>query len=87
MLISMRAEPIENLKTADRAIKTLERSITDPEDRTHMTALLNGKDAHDEQEQALTAQSESNARQLKRVLELDRRLNQKIAHEKSYYKK
>jgi hypothetical protein len=86
MLISMRAEPIHSLKTVDRALKDLEGSIADPKDRRHMKALLNGQEAHDENEQALTAQSESNANQLKRVLELDRRLNLKIGHEKSYYK-
>jgi hypothetical protein len=55
-------------------------------ERRHFTALLNGKDAQGDQERALSAQAESNAHQLERVIELDRRLNQKITHEKSYYR-
>jgi GTP cyclohydrolase III len=85
MLISMRAEPIEQLKTADRALQELQKSISNPEDRQHLSALLNGKDPEDDAERLLTVQSESNARQLKRVLELDQRLNRAIARDMSFY--
>jgi GTP cyclohydrolase III len=87
MIMNMREEPIGKLKTADQALRELQDSISDPEERKHLTALLRGEDSPQEKEHILASQSRSNARQLKQVLELDRRLNQKIAREKSVYHK
>jgi GTP cyclohydrolase III len=87
MIISMREEPIGKLKTADKALRELRDEVSDPQERKHLTALLRGEDSAEEKEHTLASQSRSNARQLKQVLELDRRLNQKIAREKSVYHK
>jgi GTP cyclohydrolase III len=87
MIISMREEPIGKLKTADKALRELRDEVSDPQERKHLTALLRGEDSAEEKEHILASQSRSNARQLKQVLELDRRLNQKIAREKSVYHK
>jgi vacuolar-type H+-ATPase subunit I/STV1 len=86
MLVAMRAEPIEKLKTADQALRALRDSISDPEERQHLSALLKGEAPSNEKERLLTDQAESNARQLKRVLELDQRLNRRIARDKSVYR-
>jgi GTP cyclohydrolase III len=85
MLISMREDPIGKLKTADQALRELRDAIPDPQERKHLTALLRGEDSNEEKEQILSKQSRSNARQLKQVQELDRRISQKIARDKSIY--
>jgi hypothetical protein len=85
MLINMRGEPIAQLKTADQALRELRDAIPDPQERRHLTALLRGEDSNEEKEQILSKQSRSNARQLKQVQELDRRLNQRITRGKSVY--
>jgi hypothetical protein len=85
MLMSMRAEPVEKLKTTDRALRELRDAVADPAERQHLTALLKGQEPEGEKERALASQAEANARQLQRVLDLDRRLNKQLAREKSVY--
>jgi GTP cyclohydrolase III len=85
MLLAMRSEPIEKLKTADTALRELRDSIADPEDREHLSELLKGESPSNEKERLLVDQCESNARQLQKVLELDQRLNRRITRDKSIY--
>jgi GTP cyclohydrolase III len=85
MLLAMRSEPIEKLKTADTALRELRDSLADPEDRKHLSELLKGEAPSNEKERLLVDQSESNARQLQKVLELDQRLNLRITRDKSIY--
>lgn len=82
MLVAMRQEPIDKLQLADQALR---RQLADasPEDAKYLAALLNGGAGTTEEEKALEKQVASNARLIRRVVELDRVLNQKINREGS----
>jgi hypothetical protein len=85
MLLQMRAEPVSKLKVEDQALRDLCSQAPTPEDRKHLASLLNGDTPSGDQEKALVDLSAANARQMKKVLELDRRLNRRVSREKSVY--
>jgi hypothetical protein len=86
MILTMRAEPITQLKQADQSLRDLANGVTSPTDRAHLVALLGGEAQGDDQEKVLASQASSNARQLAKVRELDRRLSQKLGRDKSFYR-
>ena len=84
MLISMRREPIDKLKQA-RSVLLEMKQMLPPEDAQRLAELLNGADAREKEETELANQVRANQRLLEQVLELDKRLNQKLARENSIY--
>lgn len=86
MIIAMRAEPIEKLVIADRALREHLASL-DPEDGERIRAILNGDEAQASGavERVLAAQAAMNIRMHRRLMELDEVLNKKIGREKSIY--
>ena len=87
MIVAMRYEPIQKLTVADRAIREQLEALGDSEDAARIRAILNGDEsaAQGETERALAQQAASNIRLQKRVMELDRILNRKLAGDKSIY--
>ena len=85
MLIAMREDPMNKLQAADQAVRDQLSLLTDPEEYAQLSRLLNGEPAESGEEQALAQQVASNRRRLQQVIELDRRLNQRLAREKSIY--
>jgi hypothetical protein len=85
MLLQMRAEPVSKLKVEDQALRDLCRKAPTLEDQKHLASLLKGDSPSGEQEKALVNLSAANARQLKKVLELDQRLNRRVTRGKSVY--
>jgi cell division FtsZ-interacting protein ZapD len=85
MLLNMRSEPLENLQKVRR---TLEQQVIDlpQEDRERLATLLNGGEARAEAEAGLAAQVGANNRLLRQVVEIDERINRKMAREQSVYR-
>lgn len=84
LLLTMREEPIDQLKAADQALRD-QRDALAPEEARRLSELLNGGAAAVESEEALADQVAANQRRLKQVLELDKAISQKLAREKSVY--
>lgn len=82
MLVAMRQEPINKMQVADQALRQQLIELP-PEDSRHLAALLNGGEGGTKEEKVFAAQVAANSRMLKRVLELDGVLNQKINKETS----
>ena len=89
MIIAMRSEPIEKLAITDRSLRELLFSLDDGEEVARLRAILNGEmhRAIGEQEKLLAEQAAMNIRTHRRMMELDERLNRKVAHERSIYNK
>jgi hypothetical protein len=88
LLLHMRAESIETAKNDDQALRKFLSSMEDKNDRQELRGLLNkgaGKDAGPA-EQSLAKQASNNVRQIQKILEIDKRLNQRMARGKSVYK-
>lgn len=85
MLVAMRQDPINKLQAAEQALKELAPSLPDPAQQERLSALLNGAQPEDSQEQMLSEQMTANRRRLQQVLELDQVLNRKVAREKTAY--
>lgn len=85
MLLSMRQEPIDNLRLAEQTLRQKIALLETPEDAQRLAALLNGDAAQEEAEAPLVAQVAANARLYGKVIELDKAINRKIAGEKSVY--
>lgn len=85
MLISMRSEPIEKLKIADQALRSLLDSLAGTDDYERINALLNNGEAAGNPDDPLAKQTAANARQSKRIVAFERVLNQKIARDKSIF--
>lgn len=86
MLISMRSEPMEKLKTADQTLHKLIDSLAGTEDGERLTSLLNGREVAEGMEEALAKQAASNTRLLEKIAALERILNQKITRDKSIFR-
>jgi hypothetical protein len=86
LLLHMRAESIETAKNNDRALRKLLQSVEDETDRQKLVDLLNHGVADGPLEQSLAKQAANNASQIKKILEIDKRLSQRVAREKSIYK-
>lgn len=86
ILVSMRQDPIVSLAELKGAIETRAGSLSGQE-RERMTALSAGA-APEGEEEALYANQAGSARRLwERVLELDQRLNRRMAGDDSFYAK
>lgn len=88
MLIAMREEPLGKLQETDRAIREQLGALPEREDAAALAAMLNGGPPADPGQGAmgmLCEQVASNNRRLKQIMELDRRLNQRLGRERSAY--
>ena len=88
MLIAMREEPLGKLQETDRALREQLDALPGREDAGILAAMLNGGPPADPGQDAmrmLCEQVASNNRRLKQIMELDRRLNQRLGREKSAY--
>lgn len=85
MLAAMRREPVDKLAEVDEALRELVLSMPDGDTGAHLAGLLEGQPGTQPEEQALADQVASNRRRLEQVLELDKRINQKLTREESVY--
>ena len=85
MLISMRSEPLEKLKTAQHALHTQMEALAGSEDGERIAALFKGGTAIGDTEEALAKQAALNSRQYDKVIALERVLNKKITRDKSIF--
>jgi hypothetical protein len=88
LLLHMRAESIETAKQDDQALRKFLSSIEDKQDRQELRGLLNcgvspGAGAA---EQSLARLASNNVSQIQKILEIDKRLNQRVARDKTVYK-
>ena len=86
LIIDMRADPIERLSIADRALREHLNEM-EKEDSQRIRAILNGEEerAVEPLEKLLAEQAAMNIRTHHRLLELDKVLSRKLAQEKSIY--
>ena len=85
MLVAMRREPIKKLTEVDEALRELVLSAPDGDTGAHLAGLLEGGPAELPEERTLAELAASNRRRLNQVLELDKRVNQKLTREESVY--
>ena len=86
LVVAMRQEPILGLEEVKRAIDNKLERLT-PEERERVLELSGGAVPDGEGETAYFNQAGSARRLLERVLELDRRLNRRMAGQDSFYGK
>lgn len=84
MLVAMRQEPILGLEEINQAAAARLESLP-PEDRERAKALREGAAPQGAEEEAYCTQAGSVRRLLERVLELDQRLNRRLAGGNSFY--
>lgn len=84
MLVAMRQEPILRLEEIRQAAAAMLESLP-PEDRERVGALREGAAPQGAEEEAYCTQAGSARRLLERVLELDQRLNRRLAGGSSFY--
>ena len=90
MLIAMREEPLGKLQAADQAIRDQLELLTDKLEAAQLASMLNGglpADSGARVQQQLCEQVAVNNRRLKRIMELDRQLNERLARENSVYRR
>ena len=90
MLIAMREEPLGKLQEADRAVRDQLELLTDQLEAAQLASMLNGgppADPGERVQQQLCEQVAVNGRHLKRIMELDQRLNERLARENSVYRR
>ena len=90
MLITMREEPLGKLQEADQAVRDQLELLTDKLEAAQLASMLNGgppADPGERIQQQLCEQVAANNRHLKRIMELDRRLNERLARENSVYRR
>lgn len=85
ILISMRQEPIQSLEELNHSIRQRREEFSS-EEQQRISELLSGAAPADAPETAFCNQAGLARRQLERVLELDRRINLRLAGEESFYK-
>lgn len=87
MLVAMRQDPILSLAEVDDTAKTRLEGL-DREERERLEELRSGADqARNDAERTFLEQSGRTRRLLERVVELDRRLNRRMAGDGSFYAK
>lgn len=84
MLVAMRQEPILGLEEIKQAADARLESLS-PADRERARALREGAAPQGAEEETYRAQTVSVRRMLERVLELDQRLNRRLAGDNSFY--
>ena len=90
MLIAMREEPLGKLQEADRAVRDQIELLTDKLEAAQLASMLEGglpADPDARVQQQLCEQVAVNNRHLKRITELDRLLNERLAREGSVYRR
>ena len=86
MLVSMRQDPLLRLQELAQAAAGKEEALP-PEDRERVLALRKGAAPQGEEEAAFQTQAGSARRLLERIVELDERLNRRMAGGSSFYAK
>lgn len=86
MLVAMREEPLLRLQELKEAVAFKRESLT-AEERERVAALAEGGAPRNEDETVYQNQVGSVRRLLERVIELDERLNRRMAGENSFYAK
>ena len=84
MLVAMRQEPILRLQEVRQAETARLESLA-PEDRERAKALREGAGPQGGEEESFCTQAGNARRLLERVLELDQRLNRRLAGDSSFY--
>lgn len=84
LLVSMRQEPILKLEEVKRSIDSKRESMP-PAEWERVADLNSGSPPQDADETAYCSQLDNVRRILERVLELDQRLNRRMAGENSFY--
>ena len=84
MLVAMRQDPILGLEEVKRATE-IKRKDLSPEDQERLAFLAGGGAPQGAEETLYWNQAGSARRLLERVLELDRRLNRRLAGKDSFY--
>ena len=81
MLIGMREEPLAKLQAADQALREQLEDLDDRYEAAQLASMLNGglpADPEERSQQMLCDQVASNNRHLKRIMEMDQRLSQRL---------
>ncbi len=86
MLLSLRQDPILQLEELKRSIQMKQESIP-AEDRKRLAELLAEAAPENEAEERYARQAGAARRLLERVIEVDRRLNRRLAGDASFYGK
>jgi len=86
LVVALRQEPILGLEEVKRSIDSKLESLS-PEDRERVAALAGGAAPAGKEEAAYFQQAGIAKRLLERVVELDRRLNRRMAGKDSFYEK
>ena len=84
LLLAMRQEPLLRLQELKQVTDMKKESLS-PEDRERISALDQGAAPQGEEETAYQNQAGSARRLLERIVELDERLNRRIAGKDSFY--
>ena len=84
MLLSMREGPLAQMRQVEENL-TRQRASLSEEDGRRLAELLSGAQAQRQEENALSGQVGTNRRLLGQLVELDKRVNQKVTREKSVY--
>ena len=88
MLIAMREEPLGKLQAADQAVRDQLELLTDKLEAAQLASMLNGglpADSDARTQQQLCEQVAANNRRLKRIMDLDRQLSQRLGGENSVF--
>ena len=85
ILVAMRQDPIQALEELNHSIQQRKTEFSSVEQQ-RISELLSGAPPADGPETAFSNQANLARRQLERVLELDRRINIRLAGENSFYK-
>lgn len=85
MMVAMRQDPIRHLAEVDNGEKT-RRAALPEEDNRRVEDLLKGGEPQDDEERAFMEQAGKTRRLLEQVIELDRRINIRMAGDHSFYK-
>ena len=89
MLIVMREDPLGKLQAADQAVRDQLELLTDKLEAAQLASMLNGgppADPDARSQRQLCEQVATNNRRLKRIMELDRKLNQRLERGNSSYR-
>ena len=84
MLLSSRQKPILELQELYATLR-LKRCDLSNEDEEDFERLISGGEAETEEERPVAAQQAANRRLLERLVELDRRINETLCKERSFY--
>ena len=90
MLIAMREDPLGKLQEADRAVRDQLETLTDKLEAAQLASMLSGgppADSGERVQKQLCEQVAANNRRLKRIIELDRQMNERLARENSVYRR